>query len=81
MKRPWLAALLNFFFMGAGTLYVGRRKGLGIGLTLGALALTYVENSLQKLSLPLWGTMFAAILVMNTLLALDGHREAKEANG
>jgi hypothetical protein len=26
MKRPWLAALLNFFFMGPGTLYVGVKE-------------------------------------------------------
>lgn len=36
MKRPWLAALLNFFFMGPGTLDVGERKLFGTTLTLGA---------------------------------------------
>ena len=43
MKNPIVAAVLNFFFMGPGTLYVGKRKALGAVLTLGALALTYVE--------------------------------------
>ena len=28
-KNPWIAAVLNFFFMGLGTLYIGRRKLLG----------------------------------------------------
>ena len=35
MKMPWLAAILNFFFMGAGTLYNGRRVPLGAALTVG----------------------------------------------
>jgi len=37
-KNPWIAAVLNFFFMGLGTLYIGRRKLTGLGLTLGAIA-------------------------------------------
>lgn len=39
-KNPWIAAVLNFFFMGLGTLYIGRRKLTGLGLTLAAVALT-----------------------------------------
>ena len=33
-KNSWIAAVLNFFFMGLGTLYIGRRKLTGAGLTL-----------------------------------------------
>jgi hypothetical protein len=47
VKKPWLAAVLNFFFMGPGTLYVGKRKLLGAALTVGALVLTWVELSIQ----------------------------------
>jgi len=47
-KNPWIAAVLNFFFMGLGTLYIGRRKLTGLGLTLGAIALTYVELQLKR---------------------------------
>lgn len=36
-KKVWLAAGLNLFFMGAGTLYLGHRKALGLALTLSAL--------------------------------------------
>ena len=46
-KNPWIAAVLNFIFMGLGTLYIGRRKLTSLGLTLGVIALTYVELQLQ----------------------------------
>ena len=46
-KMPWLAALLNFFLMGLGTAYNGRRIPLGIALTVGAGLLTYVEQNLS----------------------------------
>lgn len=80
MKRPWLAALLNFFFMGAGYLYNGRRAALGVGWTLAALALTYVELNLQELDRTLWGIMFAAVFVANACFAVDGYREGRAVN-
>jgi hypothetical protein len=76
-KNPWIAALLNFFFMGLGTLYIGRRKLTGLGLTLGALALTYVEMQLQTAAPALFPIMFGAVFVANTVLAIDGYNEAK----
>lgn len=79
MKKPWLAALLNFFFMGPGTLYVGRRKALGAALTASAVALTYVELQLQEQNPLLHHVMFAAVLLMNTFFAVDGYREAQAA--
>lgn len=77
MKMPWLAALLNFFLMGAGYLYNGRRMPLGAALTVGALILTYVEN--QQTGTLYW-TMFGAVLLNNTFLALDGYQEAQSIN-
>ena len=76
-KNPWIAAVLNFFFMGLGTLYIGRRKLTGLGLTLGAIALTYVELQLQSAAPSLYPIMFAAVFVANTVLAIDGYNEAK----
>ena len=77
MKKPWIAAVLNFFFMGLGTLYIGRRRLLGIGLTLGALILTYVELNLQTAAPSLYPIMFVTVLVMNCCFAYDGYNEAK----
>jgi hypothetical protein len=78
-KNPWIAAVLNFFFMGLGTLYIGRRKLTGLGLTLGAIALTYVELQLQSAAPALYPIMFVAVFVANTVLAIDGYNEAKNA--
>jgi len=80
MKNPWIAAVLNFFLMGPGTLYNGRRKAVGIALTLGALVLTYVELNLQTAAPSLFPFMFAAVFVINTILAYDGYMEAKAIN-
>ena len=76
-KNPWIAAVLNFFFMGLGTLYIGRRKLLGAGLTLAALALTYVEMQVKGAAPALYPIMFGAVFVANTVLAIDGYNEAK----
>ena len=80
MKNPWIAAVLNFFFMGLGTLYVGRRKALGAALTVGAIALTYVEMSLKASSPGLYPIMFGAVFLMNAFFAYDGYTEAQAAS-
>ena len=49
-------------------------------ITLGALALTYVELSIQKEAPALYPVMFGTVLVMNTFFAIDGWREAKALN-
>lgn len=76
-KNPWIAAVLNFFFMGLGTLYNGRRKLIGLGLTVAAIVLTYVELQLRTAAPSLYPIMFAAVFVANTMLAIDGYNEAK----
>jgi len=80
MKNPWIAAVLNFFLMGPGTVYNGRRKVLGIVLTVGALVLTYVELQLRTAAPSLYPLMFGAVFVVNTALAFDGYAEAKRIN-
>jgi hypothetical protein len=80
MKNPWIAAVLNFFLMGPGTFYNGRRKALGVALTVGAIALTYVELNLRSVAPNLYPIMFAAVLLVNTFLAIDGYREARMIN-
>ncbi len=79
-KNPWIAAVLNFFFMGAGYIYNQKRTVLGIGFTLGAIALTYVELQLQALSPLLHNIMFAAVLIINICFAADGYNEAKNSS-
>lgn len=80
MKNPWIAAVGNFFFSGLGTLYNGRRKTVGIALTIGAILLTYVEFSIQEPLPQLYSIMFGAVFLINTALAVDGFHEAKAIN-
>ena len=88
MKKPWLAALLNFFFMGPGYIYNGKRALLGVGWTITALLLTAVEQApiyadgknLQVTSPTAFGLMFVAVLLGNVCFAVDGLREARAIN-
>ncbi len=80
MKNPWISAVLNFFFMGPGTLYNGRRKALGIGLTIGALVLTWLEFQVKAAAPSLYPIMFGTVFFMNVFLAYDGFTEAKAIN-
>ncbi len=81
MKNPWIAAVLNFFFMGLGYVYNGKRTALGIFWTLGAIGLTYVEFGIQEPMPDLYMIMFASVFVVNTCFAIDGYREAKSIGG
>ena len=80
MKNPIIAAVINFFFMGLGTLYNGQRMLTGIGLTVASLLLTYVEFGIRPLDSTLYWLMFGAIFLANTVLAIDGYREATQIN-
>ena len=82
-KNPWVAAILNFFLFGAGTLYVGRRMLPGLLLTLGGTAVQVLEISLSPPFVqpmwPQWPWLFAGLVLAKVGLAVDGYREAREA--
>ncbi|MCG8573847.1 MAG: hypothetical protein MI810_03090 [Flavobacteriales bacterium] len=80
MKKPWISTLLNFFFMGPGYIYNGKRPLLGVFWTVAAIGLTYVELQIQEIDMTLYGIMFASVFVANTCFAIDGYREAKALN-
>lgn len=87
MKKPWLAAILNFFFMGPGYIYNGRRALLGVLWTVTAILLTVVEQgpvfdgkNLQTASPTAFALMFGAVFLGNICFAVDGWREAKAIN-
>lgn len=81
-KNPVLAAVLNFFLFGGGTVYVGRRTGLGLALMVGGTAAQIVEIKVSPLfdnTIPaLWPFLLGGLVVMKLGLAADGYREAKE---
>ena len=88
MKKPLISAILNFFFMGLGYLYNGKRMLLGVLLTIAAIGLTYVENfhvfadgnKLQVHDSTAFAILFACVLLANTGLAFDAFQEAKNTN-
>jgi len=80
MKKPWIAAILNFFLAGPGYIYNGRRRLFGAALTLGAVVLTYVELNLRTAAPELYPFMFGAVFLLNTFFAIDGWMEAKAIN-
>lgn len=89
-KNPWIAALLNFFFMGAGYVYNGEDVPLGLALTASSIGLTYVELGLQNAAFATtgtntdklnWGLMFGSVFLANTFLAMDAYQQAEELNG
>jgi len=77
-RYPIVAFLLNFFFPGAGYLYIGRRKLLALGWLLGAVGLTFVEFGIKGAAPAYYWPMFVSVLVMNTSFAIDAWSEAKK---
>ena len=82
-KNPIVAALLNFFLFGGGTIYVGRRVGFGLVLTVGGTAAQVAEilisPPIYNLAPSIWPFLLGGLVVMKIALAMDGHREAREA--
>jgi len=76
-KKPWIAALLNFILMGAGYIYNQKRILLGVGFTIGAVILTYIELQLQVSNPVLHKIMFGAVFLINTCFAIDAYNETK----
>lgn len=75
-KRAWIASLLNFFFAGLGYIVLGQKRLLGVGWTLAALGLTYVELSIQTEAPAYYWPMFASVFVLNTCFAIDAFQLA-----
>lgn len=79
-KNAALAAFLNFFFLGAGYLYNGKRKGLGTLLTIGVVFIRLGEIPIfaSGLNRTYWVLLFAGLVCVQAGLAMDAYREAKE---
>ncbi len=82
-KNAWVAAILNFFLFGAGTLYVGRRMLVGLLLTVGGTAAQVVEISVSPAgsnAIPsLWPFLLGGLVLAKLGLAVDAYREAGAA--
>jgi hypothetical protein len=88
VKNPILAAVLNFFLFGAGTLYVGQRPIVGLLAMIGGTAVQVAEIYLSPAvtnQIPgVWPFFFAGLVTLKVALAIDGYQEARargEAGG
>ena len=79
-KSPWLAAILNFLFFGAGYLYNGKRKGHGVALIVAWVVLRYADINffLSGTVLPYWFVLMAGLAILQFTFAISAYREAKE---
>lgn len=76
--RPFIAAVLNFVFPGAGYLLLGHKVPLAIAWLLGVLGLTYVEFGIQTAAPAYYWPMFASVFLMNTAFAVDAWRVGRQ---
>ncbi len=81
-KNPVLAAFLNFLLFGGGTIYVGRRVGFGLALSVGGTAAQVAEiiisPPVRNLAPSIWPLLIGGLVIMKLALAADAYREAKE---
>lgn len=80
-KNPILAAVLNFLLFGAGTMYVGRRMGVGLVMTLGGtvaqVAEILISPPVYNLAPTIWPFLLGGLVVLKLGLAMDAYREAQ----
>lgn len=81
MKKPILAFILNFFLLGLGYVYNGKRKTVGTVLILGSLVAIYVELQLKSSASTLYAYHVMALFLFGSALGGDAYREAKSING
>lgn len=75
MKKPWLAAILNFLLPGLGYVYVGKRSAFGIGLVLTSVLLWWGVG-IDDMPPITW----VDGLITSILLAYDGYNDAVAVN-
>lgn len=77
-KNPWIAALLNFVFLGAGYVYLKKRKMLGLGLIAVVIVMT-VEFFLGTIGhvQNLINTHSYSLTLLSIVLAYDAYGLAK----
>ena len=76
MKKPWLAAHLNFHFYGVGYLYIGKRVLFGVLL----LIVGIIESVYWFSALTMPPEVIAAGIIGAVAFAYDGYKDARELN-
>ncbi len=76
-KNVIVAGILNFFLLGAGYIYTGKRAVTGIFLTLGAILLTYLEQVMLDSGSDEFKVTFAAVFLLAVGTTYDVVNEIK----
>ncbi len=76
-KNIVLAGILNFFLLGAGYIYSGKRVVTGIFLTLGAILLTYLEQVMLESDSDEFKVTFVAVFLLAVGTTYDVVNEIK----
>ena len=78
-KKPWIAALLNFLFYGAGYIYADKRKTLGWGL-IAVFIIMSIEFFLGNIGhiQDFINTHSISMTLLSFVLAYDVYRIVKE---
>ncbi|MCS7093025.1 MAG: hypothetical protein NZL96_01120 [Patescibacteria group bacterium] len=80
MKKPWLSAILNLFFLGVGYLYNGRRVAMGLILLLSfSISSFFYADKFEKLFSEFLEFLISSILI-SLALSIDAYQEAKLIN-
>lgn len=83
VKNPVLIAILNFVFIGLGTLLLGKRPLVGLFALLGGSLLRYEEMRIAPLFTGQvtfhWVVAVSGLSILGLGMAVDGYREAKAA--
>jgi uncharacterized membrane protein YczE len=81
VKNPIVVAVLNFLFIGLGTLLHGKRPGLGLLAFLGGSFLRYEEVRIAPAVTGAvtihWALAMAGLVLLGLGMAIEGYREAK----
>jgi hypothetical protein len=81
-KNPWVAAILNFLFYGAGYIYIGKKKGYGLALVIAWIVLRTADIKfyLGSSILNTWFILMAGLAILQFTFAIDAYNEAKAGN-
>jgi hypothetical protein len=79
-KNPWVAAILNFLFYGAGYVYIGEHKSFGIALIFAWIVLRYADIQLYLNGTVMnhWYILMAGLAILQFTFAIDGYKQAKK---
>jgi len=78
-KNPWVVAVLNFLFYGAGYLYAGKKKALGWGLiaVFIVMSIEFFLGNISHINDPI-NTHSISMTLLAFVLAYDGYKMVKE---